>query len=103
MRQTSTLHASFFKRGRHTLHRNLERQGEGQCSGGDRWFFDALLHGSEGGLGDVSAGRAGRELYDHWADSEEVTNLAAKPRHAKTVAELSSQLKEYVQLKPHKR
>ena len=48
-------------------------------------------------------GKAGRELYDHSADSEEVTNLANDPQHAKTVAELSGRLAKYVQLKPHKR
>lgn len=48
-------------------------------------------------------GRAGRELYDHATDSEEVTNLANIPQHAKTIAELSGQLAKYVQLKPHKR
>lgn len=48
-------------------------------------------------------GKAGRELYDHSADTGEVTNLADDPQHSKTVAELSEQLKKYVQLKPHKR
>ena len=49
------------------------------------------------------AGRAGRELYDHSHDTEEVTNLAEDPQHAKTVAELSSQLAKYVQLQSHER
>ena len=48
-------------------------------------------------------GRAGRELYDHANDPEEVTNLAKMPEHAETVAQLSSQLVKYVGLKPHKR
>jgi iduronate 2-sulfatase len=48
-------------------------------------------------------GKAGRELYDHSADSEEVTNLANDPLHAKTVTKLSGRLAKYVQLKPHKR
>lgn len=48
-------------------------------------------------------GQAGRELYDHSADADEVTNLAADPRHAKTVAELTSQLANFVRLQPHKR
>ena len=48
-------------------------------------------------------GKAGRELYDHSTDPNEVTNLADIPQHAKTVAELSTQLKPFVRLKPHKR
>ncbi|TWT80240.1 Choline-sulfatase [Planctomycetes bacterium CA13] len=48
-------------------------------------------------------GRAGRELYDHSIDSDEITNLANEPQHAKTVAALSGQLKKYVRLKPYKR
>jgi iduronate 2-sulfatase len=37
-------------------------------------------------------GREGRELYDHDADPKELTNLAAVPAHAATVAELSQRL-----------
>jgi iduronate 2-sulfatase len=37
-------------------------------------------------------GKEGRELYDHDSDPLEQTNLASKPEHAKTVAELSTQL-----------
>ena len=48
-------------------------------------------------------GRAGRELYDHATDPEEIANLATDPKHAKTVANLSEKLKPYVQLKPNKR
>ena len=48
-------------------------------------------------------GKAGRELYDHASDPDEITNLADQPDHANTVAQLSSQLKKYAQLKPHKR
>ncbi len=48
-------------------------------------------------------GRAGRELYDHANDSEEVTNLAKMPEHAETVAQFSNQLVKYVGLKPQKR
>lgn len=38
-------------------------------------------------------GKLGSELYDHENDPKELTNLAAKPEHAKTVAELSQQLR----------
>lgn len=38
-------------------------------------------------------GRKGRELYDHDADPRELTNLANKPEHAKTVDELSQQIR----------
>lgn len=48
-------------------------------------------------------GEAGRELYDHDADPDEVTNLAKDPKHAAVVAELSRRLKPYLRLKPHKR
>ena len=39
-------------------------------------------------------GNKGRELYDHDNDPKELTNLADKPEHAKTVAELSTKLRE---------
>jgi len=48
-------------------------------------------------------GEAGRELYDHRSDPEEIHNLADDPGHADTVAELSKQLAPYVQLEPYKR
>lgn len=41
-------------------------------------------------------GEKGRELYDHDADSKEITNLADKPEHAATVAQLSEQMKTAV-------
>ena len=48
-------------------------------------------------------GKAGRELYDHSTDSKEVANLAADPECAEVMTALSDQLKNYVQLQPHKR
>jgi iduronate 2-sulfatase len=48
-------------------------------------------------------GEAGRELYDHDQDPEEVNNLAADPKLAGVVQSLSQQLKPYVHLKSHKR
>jgi uncharacterized sulfatase len=41
-------------------------------------------------------GVAGRELYDHANDPNEVTNLAGYPEHAALVKSLSDQLKPYV-------
>lgn len=38
-------------------------------------------------------GRKGRELYDHDTDPHELTNLANLPEHAKTLEELSKQLR----------
>lgn len=48
-------------------------------------------------------GKAGRELYDHAKDPNEINNLAGNEGNAQLVAQLSSQLKAYVQLKPDKR
>jgi uncharacterized sulfatase len=48
-------------------------------------------------------GKAGRELYDHNQDPEEINNLANQKQQARVVASLSRQLKPYVQLKPEKR
>ncbi len=41
-------------------------------------------------------GKAGSELYDHDSDPKEITNLAKDPAHAKTIAELSGQLRAAV-------
>lgn len=40
------------------------------------------------------AGRRGVELYDHVMDPNERTNLAADPRHAQTILQLSRKLRE---------
>lgn len=48
-------------------------------------------------------GRAGRELYDHENDPDEIKNLANDPEQAERVATLADQLRRYVRLKPHKR
>jgi iduronate 2-sulfatase len=48
-------------------------------------------------------GKAGRELYDHANDPDEVHNLAKSPEHANTMAAFSNTLRSYVRLKPEKR
>lgn len=48
-------------------------------------------------------GRAGRELYDHSVDPDEISNLADDPKLSDTVATLSERLSGFVRLKPHKR
>ncbi|MDE0940421.1 MAG: sulfatase-like hydrolase/transferase, partial [Pirellulales bacterium] len=48
-------------------------------------------------------GKAGRELYDHTHDPEEINNLAEQAEHASLVSSLSKQLKPFVQLKLYKR
>ena len=40
-------------------------------------------------------GDAGRQLYDHEADPEELVNLADRPEHAATRAELDAELRRY--------
>jgi iduronate 2-sulfatase len=40
--------------------------------------------------------RQGSELYDHDADPHELTNLADKTEHGKTIVELSQQLRAAV-------
>jgi len=39
-------------------------------------------------------GRQGRELYDHENDPKELTNLADRPEHAETIAQLSAQIQQ---------
>lgn len=43
------------------------------------------------------AGRHGRELYDHHSDPKELTNLGEVPAHAKSMQELSQQLRTAIQ------
>ena len=56
-------------------------------------YFGYTLRTSRWRYTEWDEGRKGRELYDHASDPRELTNLAEKDEHAKTVDELSSQLK----------
>ena len=58
----------------------------------ERWRYTEWLEG-----------RAGRELYDHANDPEEVNNLASSDVHQEIVARLSTSLAPFVRLKKHKR
>ncbi len=58
----------------------------------DRWRYTEWLEGE-----------AGRELYDHENDPEEITNLASDESKAELIEQLSAQLKPFVALPPHKR
>jgi len=55
-------------------------------------FFGYTLRTPRWRYTEWDEGRQGRELYDHQTDPQELTNLADRPDHAQTVAELSAQL-----------
>jgi iduronate 2-sulfatase len=59
-------------------------------------FFGYSLRTPRWRYTEWNEGAEGRELYDHNADAKELTNLAEKPEHAQTVAELSTQLRTAV-------
>jgi arylsulfatase A-like enzyme len=61
-------------------------------SDGER-FFGYSLRTPRWRYTEWDEGRAGRELYDHDSDPRELKNLAGDAAHAKTVAELSGQLR----------
>jgi iduronate 2-sulfatase len=61
-----------------------------------RRFFGYTLRRPRWRYTEWDEGRQGRELYDHDADSHELTNLAEKPDQAQVVAEMSRRLKEAV-------
>ncbi len=56
-------------------------------------FFGYSLRTARWRYTEWDEGRQGRELYDHDADPRELTNLASDPAQAKTVDELSQQLR----------
>lgn len=56
-------------------------------------FFGYSLRTPRWRYTEWNEGRNGRELYDHDADPRELTNLAGRPELAKTVEELSEQVR----------
>jgi iduronate 2-sulfatase len=61
-----------------------------------RRFFGYSLRTPRWRYTEWAEGEQGRELYDHDNDSKELTNLADNAAHARTVAELSQQLRAAV-------
>jgi arylsulfatase A-like enzyme len=59
-------------------------------------FFGYTLRTARWRYTEWDEGRQGRELYDHDADAGEITNLAERPEHAATVADLSTQIRAAV-------
>ncbi len=59
----------------------------------DKSFFGYSLRTPRWRYTEWDEGNQGRELYDHDKDPLELTNLALKPEHAKTVDELSVQIR----------
>ena len=59
----------------------------------DKRFFGYSLRTARWRYTEWDDGKQGRELYDHDADPFEQTNLASKVEHAKTVDELSKQVR----------
>lgn len=68
----------------------------GGKDGGPNRFFGYTLRTARWRYTEWDEGKRGRELYDHDTDPGELTNLAEKPAHAATVAELSPQLRAAV-------
>jgi iduronate 2-sulfatase len=73
---------------------NFNRQGAAPAKGdkGKR-FFGYSLRTRRWRYTEWDEGTEGRELYDHDLDPKELTNLADKPEHAATIAELSAQVR----------
>jgi iduronate 2-sulfatase len=65
--------------------------GGAKAAVGER-FFGYTLRTPRWRYTEWDEGRQGRELYDHQADPQELTNLADRPEHAPMIAELSAQL-----------
>jgi hypothetical protein len=76
----------------------IQRFGASAAIGdGGKRYFGYSLRTPRWRYTEWDEGAQGRELYDHNADPRELTNLAEKPEHAETVADLSQQLRAAVQ------
>ena len=72
----------------------IKRFGASAATGdGGKGFFGYSLRTPRWRYTEWAEGAQGRELYDHDADPKELTNLAALPEHAKTVEDLSAQVR----------
>ncbi len=75
----------------------FNRMGASPAAGdGGARFFGYSLRTARWRYTEWDEGRQGRELYDHDADPKELTNIATLQAHAKTVADLSAQLRAAV-------
>jgi arylsulfatase A-like enzyme len=74
----------------------VSRGGGPMAQGANKRFFGYSLRTPRYRYTEWAEGEKGRELYDHKTDPRELTNLADKPDHAMTVAELSKQLRDIV-------
>ncbi len=73
---------------------NFNRQGAApSVMDKGKGFFGYSLRTARWRYTEWDEGRAGRELYDHDNDPQELTNLANQPEHEATVTELSQQLR----------
>ena len=76
---------------------NIKRFGASAATGDQgKRFFGYSLRTPRWRYTEWDEGAQGRELYDHDADPKELTNLANDPAHAKTITELSAQLRAAV-------
>jgi len=74
----------------------LTQVSRGGGAGGAKRFFGYSLRTPRWRYTEWDEGNRGRELYDHDADPQELTNLSQVPAHAATVEELAQQLRAAV-------
>ncbi|MDX1969925.1 MAG: sulfatase [Planctomycetaceae bacterium] len=74
----------------------LSQVSRGGAGGKNKQFFGYSLRTPRWRYTEWNDGEQGRELYDHYADPRELSNLAEVPAHAETMTDLSSQLRAAV-------